>query len=137
MYPIEKLVKQSDKILHNPDRNTLRQLIAKMPNARLTGFGNYNVATQVTARSKASTYVVTDRPEEHSDQCISTAEYARVAALQDAYIADHEMVVVDGYIGNDPEFRIPARLVIEAANANVAAMQQTLYFPLAPEDVAN
>ena len=38
------------------------------------------------------------------------------------------MVVVDGYIGNDPEFRTPARLYIEAANANIAGMQQQLYF---------
>ena len=30
------------------------------------------------------------------------------------------MVVIDGYIGNDPEFRTPARLYIEAANANIA-----------------
>ena len=39
------------------------------------------------------------------------------------------MIVVDGYIGNDPEFRTPARLYIEAANANIAGMQQQLYFP--------
>ena len=38
------------------------------------------------------------------------------------------MVVIDGYIGNDPDFRTPARLYIEAANANIAAMQQQLYF---------
>src|SRR6187401_2513310 len=38
------------------------------------------------------------------------------------------MVVIDGYIGNDPDFRTPARLFIEAANANIAAMQQQLYF---------
>ena len=39
------------------------------------------------------------------------------------------MVVVDGYIGSDPEFRTRARLVIEAANANIAGMQQQLYYP--------
>src|SRR6266516_1050903 len=38
------------------------------------------------------------------------------------------MVVVDGYIGSDPEFRVAARLYIEAANANIAGMQQQLYF---------
>ena len=42
------------------------------------------------------------------------------------------MVVIDGFIGNDPDFRTPARLYIEAANANIAAMQQQLYF--APAD---
>jgi phosphoenolpyruvate carboxykinase (ATP) len=42
------------------------------------------------------------------------------------------MVCVDGYIGRDPDFRTPVRLYIEAANANIAGMQQQLYFP--PED---
>ena len=51
-----------------------------------------------------------------------------MAALQDAYIAKQEMLVIDGYIGNDPSFRTPARLIIESANANIAAMQKTLYF---------
>jgi phosphoenolpyruvate carboxykinase (ATP) len=39
------------------------------------------------------------------------------------------MVVVDGFIGNDPDFQVPARLTIEKANANIAGMQQKLYFP--------
>jgi phosphoenolpyruvate carboxykinase (ATP) len=37
--------------------------------------------------------------------------------------------VVDGFIGNDPEYRSRARLYIEAANANIAGMQQQLFFP--------
>src|SRR5205085_11098659 len=52
----------------------------------------------------------------------------RLAELQDEYIAGQEMVQIDGFIGNDPEFRTPARLFIEAANANIAGMQQQLYF---------
>jgi hypothetical protein len=43
------------------------------------------------------------------------------------------MVVIDGYIGNDPDFRTPTRLYVEAANANIAGMQQQLYFG-PPED---
>ena len=38
------------------------------------------------------------------------------------------MIVIDGFIGDDPEFRVPARLDMEAANANIAAMQKVLYF---------
>src|SRR5579884_207669 len=38
------------------------------------------------------------------------------------------MLVIDGYIGNDPEYRVPARLYIEARNANIAGMQRWLYF---------
>jgi len=46
------------------------------------------------------------------------------------------MIVVDGFIGNDPDFRVPARLIIESSNANVAGMQQHLYYP-ASEDELN
>jgi phosphoenolpyruvate carboxykinase (ATP) len=56
-------------------------------------------------------------------------EFERIATIQDAYLRDQEVVVIDGYIGNDPEFRTSARLSIERANANVAGMQQKLYFP--------
>jgi phosphoenolpyruvate carboxykinase (ATP) len=126
---------QAKKFLVNPSKQELRELIARMPNARETEFGNYNVATRVVSRSKANTYIVTDSPDNHSDQCISRAEYEQWAAKQDAYIAEQEMVVVEGYIGSDPEFRTPARLLIESANANVAAMQKELYFPLEPGEI--
>ncbi len=64
-----------------------------------------------------------------SGKVISREEFDRIAALQDEYIAGQEMVVVDGYIGNDEDFRTPARLTIERANANIAGMQQKLYYP--------
>ncbi|HEY2704794.1 MAG TPA: phosphoenolpyruvate carboxykinase [Candidatus Dormibacteraeota bacterium] len=112
----------------NPSPEELRELTASMANARSTAFGNYNVGTRVVARSKASTYVVTDHPEKHSDQTIPRAEGERIAAMQDAYIAGQDMLVIDGYIGNDPDHRVAARLYIEAANANIAGMQQALYF---------
>ncbi|MFQ5767939.1 MAG: phosphoenolpyruvate carboxykinase (ATP), partial [Acidobacteriota bacterium] len=121
---------QPARLLRNPDFPTLRQLTEKMPQARKTEFNNLNVETRVRARSKGSTYIVTDHPEEHSDQSITTAEGERMARLQDDYIKNCEMILIDGYIGNDPSFRTPTRLIIESANANVAAMQKMLYFPV-------
>jgi phosphoenolpyruvate carboxykinase (ATP) len=112
----------------NPSPEDLRELTARMPNAKHTEFDNYNVQTRVVSRSKGSTYIITDRPEEHSDQTISPADADVIAKAQDAYIRDQEMLVVDGYIGNDPEYRVPARLYIESANANIAGMQRWLYF---------
>ena len=97
---------------------------------RKTEFGNLNVATEVVALSKASTFIVSDDPSKHSDQTITREKYVEMAAKQDAYVREQEMLVIDGYIGNDPEFRTAARLIIEKANANIAAMQQMLYFPL-------
>ena len=130
MSPTDQLAKAAKSILANPDHETLRTLISKMPNARRTGFDNYNVATRVTARSKASTFIVANDTSRHSDPCISSEEWERVSGLQDTYVQGREMIVIDGYIGNDKEFRVGTRLIIEASNANVAAMQQTLYFPV-------
>jgi phosphoenolpyruvate carboxykinase (ATP) len=112
----------------NPSPEELRQLTATMPNARLTEFDNYNVQTEVVSRSKSSTYIVTDAPEEHTDQTLSREVGRHIAALQEEYIRDRDMVVIDGYIGNDPEHRVRARLYIEAAFANIAGMQSWLYF---------
>jgi phosphoenolpyruvate carboxykinase (ATP) len=114
----------------NPSAAELKDLAAKMPNARRTAYDNLNVQTEVLARSKASTFLVLDDPDASSHQAISREEGDRIAKLQDDYIAGRDMLVVDGYIGNDPEFRTPARLYIEEANANIAGMQKQLYFDL-------
>ena len=112
----------------NPSPARLRELTGEMPNASVTEFGNVNVKARVDARSTRSTYLVDDSTNSRG-QTITRAEYDRVAALQDAHIAKTHMVVVDGYIGSDPQFRTKARLIMEAANANVAGMQQQLYYP--------
>jgi phosphoenolpyruvate carboxykinase (ATP) len=117
----------ASRVLENPSREELQERAAAMPNARRTSFGNVNVQTEVLARSKASTYLVSDEPI-GTNQVIPRAEYERVAALQDAYVAEQEMILIEGYIGSDPDGRTAARLYVEAANANIAGMQQQLYF---------
>ncbi|HEY0717653.1 MAG TPA: phosphoenolpyruvate carboxykinase [Streptosporangiaceae bacterium] len=112
----------------NPSAERLRELTAKMPNSQETEFGNVAVKARVDSRSTRSTYLVEDSTNSDK-QTITRAEYDRVAAEQDAYIAGQDVVVVDGYIGPDPEFRTKARLIMEASNANVAGMQQQLYYP--------
>nr|MDP9326862.1 phosphoenolpyruvate carboxykinase (ATP) [Actinomycetota bacterium] len=116
-------------VRYNPSPEELQELTARMPQARLTSFGNYNVQTRVTSRSSGSTYLVTDDPSVTTGKSITREEGARVAALQAEYIAEREMLVVDGYIGNDPATQARARLYIEEANANIAGMQRQLYFP--------
>jgi len=112
----------------NPSPAELRKFTEEMPQSRITEFDNVNVQTRVTSRSAGSTFVVTDDPSTASGKTMTREEYDRIARLQDEYIAKQDMVVVDGYIGNDETFRTPARLSIEKANANVAGMQQKLYF---------
>src|SRR5947207_2737813 len=118
---------QAKRVVENPSAEEVKAIAAKMPTARRTKHGNLNVQTEVLARSKRSTYLVTDEPD-GQNQSISTDDGAKWAEAQDEYIAQQEMVLIDGYIGNEPEFRTATRLYVEAANANIAGMQQQLYF---------
>ncbi|MCW2962648.1 MAG: Phosphoenolpyruvate carboxykinase [Thermoleophilia bacterium] len=111
----------------NPSAETLRELAERMPNAQVTEFGNLNVRTKVVSRSKLSTFLVSEQPI-GTHQVMSRADFTAQAARQDAYIAQQDMVLVEGWIGNDPKYRVPARLYVEAANANIAGMQQQLFF---------
>ena len=120
------------KTIENPSPDEVKELAAKMPNAKPTRHGNLNVQTECVSRSKRSTFIVTDEPD-GQNQSMTRDEGLKWAELQDAYIAEQDMIVIDGYIGNDADFRTPARLYIEAANANIAAMQQQLYFD--PDDI--
>ncbi|HET7173582.1 MAG TPA: phosphoenolpyruvate carboxykinase (ATP) [Nocardioidaceae bacterium] len=114
----------------NPTQEQLKQWVSEMPNAQLTEFGNYNVTARVTSRSAGSSFIVTDDPESTQKQPMSRADYAKAVAVQDAYLADADMVVVEGYIGpeNSP-MRRAARVFIERSNSNIPAMQQQLYYP--------
>lgn len=120
---------EARSFLIDPTQEQLTELTAQMPNARWTKYGNLNVRTRATARSTASTYIVTDTPSDHhGHQTIDRAEYERLTKMQEEYIRDQDMVVINGYIGNDDNFKVPARLVIEARNANIAGSQDLLYF---------
>src|SRR5207245_7464325 len=135
MTEILTLPVEPKSVIWNPSPEELRRFTEEMPNCRKTEFGNVNVATRVVSRSKLSTYIATDTPENHSDQTITRAEYDRVAKLQNDYIRGRDMLVVDGFIGNDPEFRVAARLIMEKSNANIAWMQQILYYPATREEL--
>src|SRR6266496_2114082 len=115
-------------VAFRPSEAELRAFTDAMPQARQTRYGNVNVQTEVVARSTASTYIVSDHPERHSGQTVGLREARRIAQVQDDYIRDQDMVVVDGFIGHDGPFRTPARLIIEKANSNIAGMQRFLYY---------
>jgi phosphoenolpyruvate carboxykinase (ATP) len=121
---------QAANLIQHPGEDELQQLAAKMPTARWTKYGNVNVQTEVLARSTPSTFIVTDEPGPGVPRTISREQAQEWADKQDAFIAEQEMVLLDGWLGPQPEFRTPVRLYIEAANANIAGMQQQLWFPV-------
>ncbi len=120
---------KAKSVAENPTQDEMREwaLAYLSPRAQMTEFDNVNYASRVTARLKKSTFFVSD--EEIYQQHISRVEAKEWARKQDEYIADQDMVLVEGYIGPDPEFRTGARLYIEKRHANIPAMQEQLFFP--------
>lgn len=112
----------------SPTNDRLRSLaMERMPRLSETEFGNLNYRAEVTARLKNSTFFVSDT-ETHQNR-IPRGEAEAWAKRQDDYIADREMILVEGYIGPDPGFRTACQMFIEADQPNIAAMQSQLYFP--------
>jgi ATP-dependent phosphoenolpyruvate carboxykinase len=93
----------------NPSPEDLRRFAEEMPQARLTEFDNVNVQTRVVSRSAGSTYVV-GGPS--SGKTMTREDYERVAQMQDEYLREQDVVVIDGYIGNDPDFRTRERVML-------------------------
>ena len=121
---------KSASLAVNPTQAEMREWVAQMPNSQLTEFDNYNIKARVTARSGGSTFIVTDDASFTPKQTMSRADYQRVVRMQDEYVADADMLVVEGYIGpeNSP-MRKPTRVLIERSNANIPGMQRQLYYP--------
>ena len=112
----------------NPSQEQLRAWVLEhMPRVVETEFGNLNYTARILARLTPSTFIVSD--VDNGKQRMSRAEAAEWAAKQDAYIAEQDMIELQGYVGPDPSFRTGARLFMEQRNANVVAMQEQLYFP--------
>jgi len=112
----------------NPTQAEMRGWVEEyMPRIVATEFGNINYEAEVTARLAGSTFFIDD--EEAFKGAMTRSEYEEWVAKQDAYIADKDMILIEGYIGPDPEFRTPSRLYMERTQANIPAMQQQLYFP--------
>lgn len=110
----------------NPTPEELRKFTEEMPQCRISEFGSVNVQTRVLSRSAGSTFVV-ERPS--SGKTMTREAYEEIARRQDRYLAENDVIVIDGWIGNDPTLMTRARLVMEKRFANIAGMQQKLYFP--------
>lgn len=115
-------------MIENPEQGMLREMaLRNSERITRTEFDNLNYRADVTARLARSTFFIAE--SEINQNRISRAEAEEWARRQDAYIADQEMFLVEGYIGPDPGFRTGSRLFIEASQPNIAGMQAHLYFP--------
>ena len=115
-------------VAKNPTQAEMRDwTLEYMPRIIETEFQNLSYKALIKARLSKSTFFVDDT--ESFKPAMNRAEYDEWAAKQDAYIADKDMILVEGYIGPDPEFRTASRLYMEKTSANIPAMQQQLFFP--------
>ncbi|HZI38486.1 MAG TPA: hypothetical protein VFF24_09290, partial [Acidimicrobiia bacterium] len=98
-------------VTENPSAEELRQwALELMPRVTVTEFDNVNYQSEVTSRLNPSTFFVSD--VDIAKNHISRDEAAEWARRQDEYLADRDVVVIEGYIGPDPDFRTGCRLVI-------------------------
>lgn len=120
------------KIIDNPSQEEIRGLSLEFcPNVFRTEIGSLNkVASVAKARSAGNTYIVTDDPSQHTAQTMPRAEADGIAKMQDEYLAAQTVIRIDGYIGNHPDTRVKSTLWISIEGANVAGMQQILYFAI-------
>ena len=119
---------KAKSVAENPTQKEMREWVLEyMPRVVETEFGNIAYQAETKARLAPSTFFVSDEP--NAKPTMSRAEAEEWARKQDEYIADQDMILIEGYIGPDREFRTGSRLFMERSNANVPAMQQQLYFP--------
>lgn len=112
----------------NPTQAEMRGWVLEhMPHITETEFGNLNYKAEVKARLAASTFFINE--EEIYQNRMSRSEFDEWAAKQDAYIADKDMILIEGYIGPDPDFQTASAVYMERTQANIPAMQQQLFFP--------
>jgi len=127
---VNQKIPLAKSILTKPSQEILIDLVDKMPYSQKTEFGNFNVNTKVNARSASSTFIVSD--DEIGKARISREQYQEIVSIQNEYIKNKEMVLIEGFIGPDRDTRVGCQLFIEQSYANIAAMQQQLYFPSEP-----
>jgi len=111
----------------NPTQQQMREwALELMDDITVTQFDNVNYKAKIKARLAPSTFFVSDTPT--GKPTMTRDEAQDWARKQDEYIATRDMILIEGYIGPNPEFRTHCSLYVEKAHANIPAMQQQLYF---------
>jgi phosphoenolpyruvate carboxykinase (ATP) len=120
---------EAKSVAVNPTQEQMREwALEHLEDATLTEFDNINYKARIKARQAPSTWFVSDTPIDKPYR--SREFYDEWAAKQDEHIAGQDMILIEGYIGPDPDFRTASQLYIEKTQANIPAMQQQLYFPV-------
>ncbi len=93
-----------------------------------------------TARSAKDKFVVKESGSEDKvwwgnyNQPCSVEQYERLRKRQMAYVQGRDLFVQDCYIGADPEYRMPIRIITESAWASLFA--RNMFIPVGARDAA-
>lgn len=111
----------------NPGLEWLQeQAMSVMPRVKQTVFGSVAYRAEVTSRLSRSTFFVADHSYQNT---MPRSEYEVWERRQAEHLRALDVIVIEGYIGPDPSYRVGCRLIIEATQPNIAGMQSQLYFP--------
>lgn len=123
-----KVGKINAKIFHfRPSDKELQAWLRDSRFVRSTQHDAMAFFTDHKELSQASTYIVTESPEAHTDQCIPIEEANNLVAQQDKALESLEMICVDGVLGNDPKSKVGVRYIVPVSHAHLAAMFRVLF----------
>ncbi|SHE81386.1 phosphoenolpyruvate carboxykinase (ATP) [Thermoanaerobacter uzonensis DSM 18761] len=130
MYNLEKInIINVKNVYRNLSVSKLVEEAIKRGEGVLTNNGAFNVYTgKYTGRSPNDKFIV-DEPEVHeyiwweNNKPISIDKFERLYNRLTAYLQNRDLFVFDGFVGADPEYRIPIRVITEYAYQSLLARQ--------------
>jgi len=130
MYNLEKInIINVKNVYRNLSVSKLVEEAIKRGEGVLTNNGAFNVYTgKYTGRSPNDKFIV-DEPEVHeyiwweNNTPISIDKFERLYNRLTAYLQNRDLFVFDGFVGADPEYRIPIRVITEYAYQSLLARQ--------------
>src|ERR671914_1840416 len=130
------------KAYYNLSVPSLVEVIIKRKEGVLSSTGALSVKTgKFTGRSPDDRYIVDDEETHNTidwgkvNRPISEASFEKIFRMMRKHVEDREFFIFDGFVGADPENRLPIRIVNNRAWHNLFARQ--LFIRPKPEELEN
>src|ERR671918_379724 len=128
------------KAYHNLSVPSLVEVIIKRKEGMLSSTGALSVKTgKFTGRSPDDRYIVDDEETHNTidwgkvNHPISEDNFEKISRMMKKHVEDKELFIFDGFVGADPENRLPIRIVNNRAWHNLFARQ--LFIRPQPEEL--
>jgi phosphoenolpyruvate carboxykinase (ATP) len=128
------------KAYHNLSVPSLVEITIKRKEGMLSSTGALSVKTgKFTGRSPDDRYIVDDEETHNSidwgkvNHPISEENFEKIFRMMKKHLEDKELFIFDGFVGADPENRLPIRIINDRAWHNLFARQ--LFIRPQPEEL--